>query len=84
MGTRSDAERDAVTIEIGFALATGVLAAGLVFAAVALPTYWLDLPPALLPGGAAVAGLVFVARVVQVLWRFRGRGGKPGLTGPDS
>ncbi|MEV7426609.1 MULTISPECIES: DUF6332 family protein [unclassified Streptomyces] len=87
MGTRSDAERDAITVEIGFALLTGVLAAGLVFAAVAVPTYVFELPAALLTGGGAVAGLVFPARVVHVLWRFRGGGGQPsqpGLTSPDS
>ncbi|AXG76528.1 DUF6332 family protein [Streptomyces paludis] len=81
MGTRSGAERDAITVEIVFALMTGILAAGLVFAAVAVPTYYWRLPPVLLGCAAGAAGLVFVARIVHVLRGFRGR---PGLTGPDS
>ncbi|RDG36015.1 DUF6332 family protein [Streptomyces corynorhini] len=87
MGTRSDAERDAITVEIGFALLTGFLAAVLVFAAVAVPPYAFDLPSAPLPGAGGVAALVFLARVVQVLWGFGRRGGQPsqpGRTSPDS
>ncbi|MEW1720477.1 DUF6332 family protein [Streptomyces sp. NPDC093109] len=81
MGTRSSAERDAITVEIAFALMTGVLVAGLVFAAVAVPTYYWELPPVLLTGAAGAAGLVFVARIVHVLRGFRGRPGQPGRPG---
>ncbi|MFJ9030373.1 DUF6332 family protein [Streptomyces sp. NPDC102274] len=74
--TRSDAERDAITVEIGFAVLTGALAAGLVYGVIAGPAWYFDLPDALRHIAAVAAGLTFVARVVQVLWRFprSGRG----------
>ncbi|MGW2058250.1 DUF6332 family protein [Streptomyces sp. NPDC001840] len=94
--TRSDAERDAITVEIGFAVVTGVLAAGLVFGVVAGAAWYFELPEIFVRVGAVAGALAFVARVVQVLWRFpqrRRRAGDPGVppqpsqpgrTSPDS
>ncbi|WP_351237137.1 DUF6332 family protein [Streptomyces sp. NPDC002133] len=93
MGRRTRAERDAITVEIGYALFSAVFAAALIFGAIAGPALLLDPPRAveriLVVAGGAVAGLVFVARVVHVLWRFpRGTGSgqpsQPGRTSPDS
>ncbi|WP_066951478.1 DUF6332 family protein [Streptomyces lushanensis] len=100
MGTRSTAERDAVTVEIGFAVVTGALAAGLVFAVVAGPAWYFGLPEIFRRAGAVAAAAAFLARVVQVLWRFPRRTGtvagpytpadppaqpsQPGRTSPDS
>ncbi|MFI5757184.1 DUF6332 family protein [Streptomyces sp. NPDC051569] len=87
MGTRSSAERDAMTVETGFALMTGTLAAGLVFAVLAGSAWYFDLPEAFPRVAAVAAGAVFVARVVRVLRRFRGQFGqpsRPGRTDPDS
>ncbi|MFJ2115830.1 MULTISPECIES: DUF6332 family protein [unclassified Streptomyces] len=87
MERRSGAERDAITVEIGFALLTGGFAAALVFGALAGPAWYFGLPRFLVPLAGAVAGLVFVARVVQVLWRFPQRvaqPSQPGRTSPDS
>ncbi|MEU9094793.1 DUF6332 family protein [Streptomyces sp. NPDC048428] len=104
MGHRSQADRDAMTVEIGFAVLTGALLAAVAFVAVCAPAL---LPASgggvghgLLVAAAAVAVLVFVGRVVDVLWRFRrrdterevGRRGpvlpdqpsQPGRTSPDS
>ncbi|GHB54197.1 hypothetical protein GCM10010331_47200 [Streptomyces xanthochromogenes] len=95
MGTRSRAERDAVTVEIGYALAGALFAAGVVFGAIAGSGYALELPHPLrrvlllLGGGCAL--VVFVWRTVHVLWRFphgyeRGprQPSQPGRTSPDS
>ncbi|WP_406264493.1 DUF6332 family protein [Streptomyces sp. NBC_00191] len=94
MGRRTQAERDAITVEIGFAVVTGFLVGGLTFLAIAGPTMVIPMSsgaerPLVLAG--AVAGLaVFVVRVVHVLWRFPGGPGKPrqpsqpGRTNPDS
>ncbi|MGI5484123.1 DUF6332 family protein [Streptomyces lavendofoliae] len=75
MGNRTQAQRDAMTVEIGYALVTGVLLAAGVFILCAAPVLVLDLA-----GGAArrgvlvvaatVAGLAFMTRVTRVLWRF--------------
>ncbi|MFF1838937.1 DUF6332 family protein [Streptomyces sp. NPDC058231] len=82
MGRRSQEDRDAMTVEIGFALATGVLLAATAFVCVGATTLYLDLPRAaervVLLGGAVVAATVFVARLVDVLWGFpRGVTGRP-------
>ncbi|MFE9405748.1 DUF6332 family protein [Streptomyces sp. NPDC006530] len=95
MVTRSRAERDAITIEIGYALASALLAAGVVFGVITGSGYALQLPHPLrrvlllLGGGGAL--IVFVWRTVHVLWRFpygSGRGprhpSQPGRTSPDS
>ncbi|MEU9205695.1 DUF6332 family protein [Streptomyces sp. NPDC048332] len=104
MDHRSQAERDAVTVEIGFAVLTGALLAGAAFAAVCAPALLLapggGAGPGLLAAAAVVAGLVFVGRVVDVLWRFGRRAterevdgrvpvlpdqpSQPGRTSPDS
>ncbi|MER0444226.1 DUF6332 family protein [Streptomyces sp. NPDC006711] len=95
MGTRSRAERDAITIELGYALASALFAAAVVFGAIAGAGYALELPHPLrrvlllLGGGCAL--VVFVWRTVHVLWRFPHAGGlgprqpsQPGRTSPDS
>ncbi|MCX5039361.1 DUF6332 family protein [Streptomyces coelicoflavus] len=89
-GRRSQRERDAVTVEIGYALCSAAFAAAVLFGAVAGPAYLFGLaggPRAALVGsGAASAVVVFLVRVVSVLVRFA-RGGQPsqpGRTSPDS
>ncbi|MEV7867510.1 DUF6332 family protein [Streptomyces sp. NPDC088124] len=92
MGTRSGAQRDAVTVEIAFAVVTGAFAAALVFGVAAAVVWSLELPAVALRIGGGAAGLAFLARVVQVLWRFSpGAPGEPvpqpsqpGRTNPDS
>lgn len=103
MEHRSQADRDAVTIEIGFALLTGALLAGAAFVTVCAPALLLasgGVGSGLLVAATIVAVLVFVGRVVDVLWRFGrrtterevdGRGpvlpdqpGRPGRTNPGS
>lgn len=91
MGTRSGAERDAITVEIGFALVSAVFVAVVSFVCVVAPAWLLDLPRAielaLVYAGAVIAVVAFVARTVHVLWRFRGRPdqpSQPGRTSPDS
>jgi hypothetical protein len=75
-GTRTQAERDAVTVEIGFALLSAAVLAGLVFlgflgahALLPLPDTrtWLTL-------GKSTAATVFVGRVLYVLLRSRAGG----------
>ncbi|MFJ4717429.1 DUF6332 family protein [Streptomyces sp. NPDC088785] len=83
---RTQAERDAMTVEIGFALFTGALLAGAVFALLMLPAFL-----GLAPGGSraahcSVAGLlaavVFLVRVVRVLARFDRQRSAPERTVP--
>ncbi|WKX73626.1 DUF6332 family protein [Streptomyces sp. XD-27] len=73
-GIRDQAARDAVTVEIGFAVATGLLLAGALFLAAASPALAGVLDPAWegawLRGAGLVAGAGFAARVVGVLRRF--------------
>ncbi|MFK8845387.1 DUF6332 family protein [Streptomyces sp. Ac-502] len=80
--TRSQAERDAMTVEIGFALLTGVFVAALTFGAVVSPLLFLQLSRnatgALVAAAASVAGIAFVWRVVRVLRRSAGRRSGPG------
>ncbi|MFF9624415.1 DUF6332 family protein [Streptomyces griseosporeus] len=97
-GRRTQAERDAITVEIGYALFSAAFAAALLFGAVAGPAYVFRLPAGvrdtLLGLGAVLAAALFAARVVTVLVRFRQvrdleRGGRvqpsqPGRTSPDS
>ncbi|MEU2336877.1 DUF6332 family protein [Streptomyces sp. NPDC006654] len=77
---RGQAERDAITVEIGYALFSAAFAAALGFGAVAGPALLFDLPAgveqALRPAGTVAAVLLFAARVVSVLVRFR-RAGQP-------
>ncbi|MEW2526592.1 DUF6332 family protein [Streptomyces sp. NPDC047071] len=102
-GRRSQAERDAVTVEIGYALASAAAAAALVFMALAggpILVFGLSGGTArtLTVVGVTLAALVFVVRVVTVLWRFAERWrarraalpglpaqpSQPGRTRPDS
>ncbi|TLS42320.1 hypothetical protein FE633_31280 [Streptomyces montanus] len=89
-GRRTQGERDAITVEIGYALCSAAFAAAVLFGAVAGPAFLFDLPDTvkgpLLRTGAGLAVGVFVVRVVSVLVRFR-RGpqpSQPGRTNPDS
>ncbi|MER5944255.1 DUF6332 family protein [Streptomyces sp. NPDC001928] len=96
-GRRSQAERDAITVEIGYALFSAAFAAALVFGAVVGPAYAFDLSAGvrgtLVAAGASVAAVLFVARVAAVLVRFQRREAgadetaqpnQPGRTNPDS
>ncbi|WP_369387562.1 DUF6332 family protein [Streptomyces sp. CG1] len=89
-GPRAKAQQDAATVEIGYALVSATFAAAVLFGAVAGPALLFDLPhllsKTLLRLGTAVAPLVFVARVVSVLVRFRqaAQPSQPGRTNPDS
>ncbi|MFI6033386.1 DUF6332 family protein [Streptomyces sp. NPDC051315] len=87
-GRRTQAERDAVTIEIGYALFSAAFAAAVLFGAVAGPALLFRLPDLVetwsLRAGSVLAAVVFAARVVSVLVRFRADGGQPGRTNPDS
>ncbi|WP_225821595.1 DUF6332 family protein [Streptomyces naphthomycinicus] len=89
-GRRTQAERDAVTVEIGYALFSAAFAAAVLFGAVAGPALFFDLPgllsKVLLRLGATVATVVFTARVISVLMRPRppAQPSQPGRTNPDS
>ncbi|QIP83390.1 hypothetical protein GLX30_04145 [Streptomyces sp. Tu 2975] len=76
-GRRSQAERDDITVEIGYALLSACFLGGVVFAAVAGPTAVWTLPQAVeryvRATGAAVAGVLALIRVVHVLWRHEAR-----------
>ncbi|MFD7874994.1 DUF6332 family protein [Streptomyces sp. NPDC059766] len=76
-GRRTQAERDAITVEIGYALCSAAFAAALVFGAVAGPALLFELPGGweklLLRAGLALATVLFAVRVVSVLFRFTGR-----------
>ncbi|MEU9588865.1 DUF6332 family protein [Streptomyces sp. NPDC048219] len=89
-GRRTQGERDAMTVEIGYALCSAAFAAAVLFGALVGPAYAFGLPAgvrdALVGTGTVLAVVVFAARVVTVLVRF-GRGGQPsqpGRTSPDS
>ncbi|MFF0447553.1 DUF6332 family protein [Streptomyces sp. NPDC004609] len=97
MGRRTQADRDAVTVEIGYALVSAVFVAAVAFGVIAGPKLMFAMPYAvergLLLAGCTAAVLVFTVRVVTVLCRFsRGNrpGGEPpqpsqpGRTSPDS
>ncbi|MFG2295778.1 DUF6332 family protein [Streptomyces sp. NPDC048603] len=77
MGRRNQADRDAITVEIGYAVFSGAFAAALVFGAVAGPALFFGLPgllERLLPAaGGIAAAAVFVLRAVHLLWRFARR-----------
>ncbi|MFG2550360.1 DUF6332 family protein [Streptomyces sp. NPDC048581] len=96
-GRRSQAERDAITVEIGYALCSAAFAAAVLFGAVAGPAFVFDLwdgaRGTLVRVGATVAAVLFLARVISVLVRFGQRKGagdgatqpsQPGRTNPDS
>ncbi|MFE0472793.1 DUF6332 family protein [Streptomyces sp. NPDC058947] len=89
-GRRTQAERDAITVEIGYALCSAAFAGAVVFGAVAGPALLFDLPDTaellLVRAGLVLAPVLFVARVASVLLRFRAAGqpSQPGRTNPDS
>ncbi|MEU9015117.1 DUF6332 family protein [Streptomyces sp. NPDC048479] len=91
MGRRTQAERDALTIETGYALLSAVLVAAVVFGVIAGPKLMFAMPytaeRGLLIAGGAAAAVAFVVRVVTVLWRFPRtppQPSQPGRTSPDS
>ncbi|MEU9480299.1 DUF6332 family protein [Streptomyces sp. NPDC048191] len=89
-GRRTKAQQDAATVEIGYALVSAAFAAAVLFGALTGPALLFELPhllsKALLRLGMTVAPVVFVARVVSVLMRFRraAQPSQPGRTSPDS
>ncbi|MEV5356871.1 DUF6332 family protein [Streptomyces sp. NPDC086081] len=89
-GRRTQAERDAITVEIGYALCSAAFAAAVVFGAVAGPALLFGLPDTvelvLVRAGLVLAPLLFAARVASVLLRFRAadQPSQPGRTSPDS
>lgn len=84
-GSRSQAERDATTVEIGFALASGGLLAGAVFLALASPALFGNASASWIQSAQWVGGTVFVGRVLWVLLRRPVRQpSQPGRTSPDS
>ncbi|MEU9286039.1 DUF6332 family protein [Streptomyces sp. NPDC048275] len=90
--TRTQAQRDAMTVEIGYALFSAAFAAAVVFGTVYGPALLFDLPgtvdKVLLASGLFLAALLFPLRVVTVLVRFgresAARPSHPGRTNPDS
>lgn len=89
---RTQAQRDAVTVEIGYALFSAAFVAAIGFGVVAGPALFLDLSDAavrtLVASGATLAAILFVLRVATVLMCF-GRAdaaqpSQPGRTNPDS
>ena len=89
-GRRGQTERDAITVEIGYALCSAAFAAAIVFGAVAGPALLFELPVTveflLVRSGLVLAAVVFLARVVSVLVRFSRtpQPSQPGRTSPDS
>ncbi|MGV9454104.1 DUF6332 family protein [Streptomyces sp. NPDC003635] len=89
-GRRTKAEQDAYVVELGYALCSALFAAGVVFGALAGPALLFELPGTaeslLVLGAKAVAVILFVARVISVLVRFRrsAQPSQPGRTNPDS
>ncbi|MFI6144176.1 DUF6332 family protein [Streptomyces sp. NPDC051109] len=77
MGRRTQADRDAITIEIGYAFLSGCFAAALVFGAVYGPALVFEVSPAadavLTVAAGVLAGTVFLLRITHVLWRFARR-----------
>lgn len=71
-GTRSQADRDALTVEIVFALVTGGLLAAVLFFAVASPALFGELgqvqETAWRTAAAIAATAGFTYRVIRVLW----------------
>ncbi|MFJ1970082.1 DUF6332 family protein [Streptomyces sp. NPDC087903] len=89
-GRRDQAERDAITVEIGYALCSALFAAAVVFGAVAGPALLFELPDTasrlLLRAGLFLAPVLFATRTISVLMRFRSgpQPSQPGRTNPDS
>ncbi|WP_043677679.1 DUF6332 family protein [Streptomyces xylophagus] len=90
-GRRTQAERDAMTVEIGYALVSAVFVAAVLFGVVAGPALMFELPGVvetlLVRGALVLVPVVFLVRVVTVLYRYRqaaGQPSQPGRTNPDS
>ncbi|MFE2277592.1 DUF6332 family protein [Streptomyces sp. NPDC059454] len=89
-GRRSQAGRDAITIEIGYALCSAAFAAAVVLGAVAGPALLFELPGAfetvLRRTGSLLATVLFAVRTVAVLVRFRraAQPSQPGRANPGS
>ncbi|MFR9675689.1 DUF6332 family protein [Streptomyces sp. TR06-5] len=85
-GPRTQAEREAATVEIAFALFSAGVLAALAFLAVASPTLFGSGSEAWLRHAQWVGSSVFILRVVWVLlkWRHRRQPSQPGRTRPDS
>ncbi|MBC2900211.1 DUF6332 family protein [Streptomyces cupreus] len=89
-GRRAKAEQDAFVVEVGYALLSAVFAAGVVFGAVAGPALLFELPRTaeslVWQGGKWLAVVLFAARVISVLVRYRrtAQPSQPGRTNPDS
>ncbi|MFD9459887.1 DUF6332 family protein [Streptomyces sp. NPDC060027] len=89
---RTQAQRDAVTVEIGYALASAALVAAVAFGVVSGPALFLDLSHGavrtLVTAGAGLAAVLFALRVATVLFRFHDKAepqpSQPGRTKPDS
>ncbi|MFI1016921.1 DUF6332 family protein [Streptomyces sp. NPDC020965] len=91
MTRRNQRDRDAITVEIGYALLSAAFVAALAFGTIAGPKLMFTMPYAvergLLLAGGAAAVIIFVIRVVTVLWRFPSpadQPSQPGRTSPDS
>ncbi|MEV5490744.1 DUF6332 family protein [Streptomyces bobili] len=73
-GRRTQAQRDAITVEIGYALLSAAFAAAVLFGAVAGPALLFQLPDTvekvLLRAGLLAMPVLFIVRVVSVLIRF--------------
>ncbi|MCX5522042.1 DUF6332 family protein [Streptomyces bobili] len=87
-GRRTQAQRDAITVEIGYALLSAAFAAAVLFGAVAGPALLFQLPDTvekvLLRVGLIAMPVLFIVRVVSVLIRFpaqHGIGHTDGETG---
>ncbi|MET7453035.1 DUF6332 family protein [Streptomyces sp. NPDC005574] len=89
-GRRGQAERDAITVEIGYALCSALFAAAVVFGAIAGPALLFELPDTvsrlMLRAGLVLAPALFAIRTISVLMRFRpgSQPSQPGRTNPDS
>jgi hypothetical protein len=90
-GRRTQAERDAMTVEIGYALVSAAFVAAVLFGAGAGPALLFELPgileTLLVRGALVLAPVVFLVRVATVLYRYRqesGQPSQPGRTNPDS
>ncbi|MFJ3705733.1 MULTISPECIES: DUF6332 family protein [Streptomyces] len=74
MSRRTQAERDAMTVEIGYAFVGGALLGVATFAGILLPALLMDLSNGaervLFRTGAVLGALAFALRVAHVLWRF--------------
>ncbi|MGW0904750.1 DUF6332 family protein [Streptomyces sp. NPDC002853] len=91
MGRRTQAERDANTVEIGFALFAATSLAGATMLAVASPAFFFGVTSpgqgTLVLAGKIVGIVVFVAVLVTILVRHRRaprQPSHPGRTKPDS